>query len=111
MLAFERGDKTAAVQATEACLRFPFRDPEGLFHLCLVLAWLNEPVRALDILRLSVEAGFACLPGLSCDPALSALSTLEDYKSLHSEVEERHQRALVAFETAAGRKLLNILQG
>ena len=38
VLAFERGDKTATASLAEACLRFPFRDPEGMFHVCLVLA-------------------------------------------------------------------------
>ena len=108
MIAFELGDKTATASLAETCLRFPFRDPEGLFHVCLVLAWLNEPVRALDALRQSVEAGFACLPGLSCDPALNSLATVRDYESLRSEVEGRHRRALVAFEVAAGRQLLNV---
>ena len=108
MLAFELGDKTSTTSLAEACLRLPFRDPEGLFHVCLVLAWLNEPVRALDVLRQSVDAGFACLPGLSCDPALKSLATQPDYESLRSVVEARHRRALVTFDLAAGHQFLNV---
>lgn len=45
-LAYARGDRAVALSRADACLSIPFRDPEGLFHLCLMCAWLNEPARA-----------------------------------------------------------------
>jgi hypothetical protein len=86
----------------------PFRDPEGLFFLCIVQARLNNHSRALNAMRQTVDAGFACLPGLVCDPALRALSGLPEFDRLRAEVEQRHQRALAAFKAAGGHDVLEI---
>ena len=92
----------------EVCLRLPFRDPEGLFFLVILMARLSDLSRALEALRSAVDAGFACLPGFECDPALEALSALPDFEELRGEVERRHQRAAAAFAVAGGRDVLEM---
>ena len=56
----------------------------------------------------TVDAGFACLPGLVADPALRALSGLPEFGRLRAEVERRHQRALAAFKAARGHDTLEL---
>ena len=107
-LAFAHGDAASAASLTDVYLRFPFRDPEGLFFVCIVQARLNDQSGALNTMRQTVNAGFACLPGLVCDPALRGLSGLPEFDRLRAEVEQRHQRAVAAFKAAGGHALLEI---
>jgi eukaryotic-like serine/threonine-protein kinase len=107
-LAFARGDAAAAARLVDVCLRLPFRDPEGLFFLVILMARLSDLSRALEALRSAVDAGFACLPGFECDPALEALLALPDFEELRGEVERRHQRAAAAFVVAGGHDVLEM---
>ena len=59
-------------------------------------------------MRQTVDAGFACLPGLICDPGLRALSGLPEFDRLRAEVEQRHQRSFGAFEAVGGHAVLEI---
>jgi len=106
VIAAARGDWPATVAAAQACLRYPFTDPEGWFHVCVILARANETARVMDALRRSVTAGFACFPALSGDPTLRVVHVRADFEPLRAEVERRHLRAAREFETAGGRELL-----
>jgi TolB-like protein/tetratricopeptide (TPR) repeat protein len=106
VLAFARGDTDEVVAAADACLRLPFADPEGLFHVCVVLARSNEPARALVVLRRTVEAGFSCPAGLDGEPSLRALHGNPEFGRLRAEAERRHRRAVDAFDIAGGYALL-----
>ena len=101
-MAFARGDRTGAMSLADACLSIPFRDPEGLFHLCLMFVWLKEPARAIHALRRTVDAGFCCLPALTCTPVLEVLLPTAEFEALRSEVERRHRRALAVLDSSAG---------
>jgi TolB-like protein/tetratricopeptide (TPR) repeat protein len=108
MLAFARGETAAAASLADVCLQLPFRDPEGLFALCLILVWSNDQRRAVHALRHTVDAGFACLPALIGDPAMHALADLPECERLRAQVKERHRQAQIAFDAAGGRELLRI---
>jgi tetratricopeptide (TPR) repeat protein len=92
-IAFAAGNAALARTRADMCLRTPFADPEGVFHVCLIFAWLHESDQALLALRRAVHAGFSCLPALTCDPALRALEDLDGFATLRSEIESRHQHA------------------
>jgi TolB-like protein len=106
IMAVTRGNTEEIVGAVDACLRLPFGDPEGLFHICVVLARVNDPVRALMALRRTVDAGFSCPAGLDGEPSLRTLHRSSEFEVLRAEVEQRHQRAVKAFDTAGGDALL-----
>jgi eukaryotic-like serine/threonine-protein kinase len=106
ILAVTRGNTEEIVAAVEACLRHPFADPEGLFHICVVLARVRDSARALMVLRRTVDAGFSCPAALDGEPALGALRGSPEFEKLNVEVERRHRRAVQAFEAAGGLELL-----
>jgi len=102
VISFTAGDLAQARRHADVCLQTPFADPEGVFYVCLVCAWLNEPGRALIALRRAVDAGFACLPSLSCDPALRVLQDCDEFAVLRSTIETRHQHAVRIYDSAGG---------
>ena len=106
ILALTRGKTAEIVTAAETCLRLPFADPEGLFHICVVLARIDEPARAFMVLRRTTDAGFACPAALDGDPSLRVLQGRPEFKTLRAEVERRHRRAVDAFDAAGGSALL-----
>jgi hypothetical protein len=106
MIAATRGRTEEIVASVEACLRLPFADPEGLFHICVVLARVDESVRALRVLRRTVDAGFGCPAALHGEPSLRALHGRPEFETLQAEVEQRHRRAVQAFDAAGGNALL-----
>jgi DNA-binding winged helix-turn-helix (wHTH) protein/tetratricopeptide (TPR) repeat protein len=106
IMAATRGSTEEIVSAVEACLRLPFGDPEGLFHICVVLARASEPARAIMALRRTVDAGFSCPAALDGEPSLRTLHGNPDFEALRPEVEHRHLRAVQAFESAGGDALL-----
>ena len=87
-------------------MRHPFADPEGLFHICVVLARVRDSARALIVLRRTVDAGFSCPAALNGEPALRALRASPEFETLYAEVERRHRRAVQVFEAAGGHALL-----
>jgi len=105
IMAVTRGETGAIVAAAEAYLRLPFGDPEGLFHICVVLARVDDPVRALIVLRRTVDAGFACPAALNGEPSLRALQRRPEFEPLYAEVERGHERAVQAFEAVGGNAL------
>jgi hypothetical protein len=106
MQAVTRGNTDEIVAAAEACLRLPFADPEGLFHICVVLARVGDSARALMVLRRTVDAGLSCPAALDGEPALRALRGSSEFEKLYAEIERRHRRAVQAFEAAGGHALL-----
>lgn len=100
-LALVRGDRAGATLLADACFDIPFRDPEGLFQVCVMFAWLDEPARALRALRRTVDAGFCCLPALDLCPALTPLYEAPEFQELRARVERRHRRAIDTFESTA----------
>jgi tetratricopeptide (TPR) repeat protein len=104
-LAVAGGRAGEVVAATDACMRLSFDDPEGLFHIGVVLARFNELARALDALRRTVDAGFSCPPGFE-EPSLRRLRGHPVFEGLRAEAERRHRRAADAFEVAGGHALL-----
>jgi hypothetical protein len=100
VIAFAAGDSVLARARADVCLQTPFADPEGVFHVCLVYAWLDEPGQALLALRRAVHAGFSCLPALTCDPALRALEDVDGFASLRLEIEARHRHAVGILQAA-----------
>jgi hypothetical protein len=106
IMAVTRGKTEEIVGAVDACLRLPFGDPEGLFHICVVLARVNDRPRALMVLRRTVDAGFSCPAALDGEPSLRTLHGGPEFEALRAEVERRHRRAVHAFETAGGDALL-----
>src|SRR5262249_18324 len=105
-LAFTRADRDALVSQADVCMRMPFSDPEGIFQVCLLLAVLHEPSRALDALERTVDAGFACPAALDGHPMLRTLRDDPRFEPMRATVEHRHRRAVETFETAGGFALL-----
>jgi hypothetical protein len=105
MVAVTRANTEEIVAAAEACMRRPFADPEGLFHICVVLARVSEPERALMVLRRTVDAGFSCPAALNGEPSLRVLHGRSEFETLRAEVERRRRRAVQAFEAAGGNAL------
>ncbi len=66
----------------------------------------DEPVRALNALRRTVDAGFACLATLDQEPSLRPLHGNPEFESMRAETGRRHRRAVEAFENAGGDTLL-----
>ncbi len=102
ILAVARGETAEIVTAADACLRLPFADPEGLFHICVVLARIDEPARAFMVLRRIMDAGFACPAAFDGEPSLRVLQGHPEFKTLRAEVERRHRRAVEALDAAGG---------
>jgi hypothetical protein len=107
MQAFTDGHAKQVVAAADACLRLPFGDPEGLFYIGVVLVRVQEPQRALIVLRRTVDAGFSCSAALDGEPSLRKLQGSPVFEGLRAEAERRHRRAAEAFENAGGLALLN----
>ena len=105
MLAVTRGNTGEIVTAAEACLRLPFADPEGLFYIVVVLARVDDPVRALTVLRRTVDAGFAWPAALNGEASLRMLQRRPEFENLQAEIERRHRRAAQAFDAAGGHAL------
>jgi hypothetical protein len=106
ILAVTRGNASEIVTAAEACLRLPFADPEGLFHIVVVLARAHDAKRAIVVLRRAVDAGFACPAGLNGEPSLRVLKESPDFEILEAEIQRRYRRAVEAFDAAGGNALL-----
>ncbi len=105
-LAAAGGRPDEVIAAADACLRLSFRDPEGLFHMGVVLARFNQPSRALDALRRTVDAGFACAAALEEEPSLRPLHGNPAFETIRAETGRRHRRAADAFKNAGGHTLL-----
>jgi DNA-binding winged helix-turn-helix (wHTH) protein/tetratricopeptide (TPR) repeat protein len=105
-LAAAGGHAHEVVAATDACMQLSFDDPEGLFHIGVVLARFNELTRALGALRRTVDAGFSCPAALDQEPSLRPLHGNPEFEALRAETRRRHRRAADAFEIAGGNRLL-----
>lgn len=106
LLAFAAGDQADIARSADACLRLPFRDPEGFFLVCMVLARSGQTDRALTALRRTVDVGFCCPAGLQSEPAFRPLHNTPAFEALRAEIERRHDRARSAFDAAGGQTLL-----
>jgi TolB-like protein len=106
LLAFAAGDLEEMSRSADACLRLPFRDPEGFFLVCMVLARSGQTVRALAALRRTVDVGFCCPAGLDGEPAFRPLHGTPEFEALRAEIERRHHLAGSAFNAAGGQTLL-----
>lgn len=105
-LAAAGGRADEVIAAVDACMHLSFYDPEGLFHISVVLARFNEFDRALDALRRTVDAGFSCPAALELEPSLRPLHGNPEFEALRAEIGRRHRRAADAFEIAGGDRLL-----
>jgi TolB-like protein/tetratricopeptide (TPR) repeat protein len=82
------------------------RDAEGMYYTSRQLAYIGAHEDALDGLERSLQGGYFCLPALLADPWLDGLRAAPRFGRYVDQVRARHERALVSFGVAGGRKLL-----
>ena len=75
------------------------------FYIVVVLARVDDPVRALTVLRRTVDAGFAWPAALNGEASLRMLQRRPEFENLQAEIERRHRRAAQAFDAAGGHAL------
>ena len=85
-----------------------FHDPEGLFYLTRVSAYVGEIEGALVLFERVVAGGFYCYPSFARDAWLDGLRAQPEFRRLLSLAEARHRKARVAFRKAGGERVLGV---
>lgn len=97
------GECLRAIETGEPLAR---KDPECLYYMARHLARINEPERAIRILRGVIEGGFVCFSALARDPWMESLRSLPEYLQLLQFAEQRRSQMHASFVQAGGHELL-----
>ena len=102
------GARNKSLEAIEECLQLEFRDPEARFALAALLAKLNEPQRALELVSRVLEEGYVCHSILLQHPWLQSLRSHPGFANLANRAAEQSLQAQAAFLENGGDRLLGI---
>lgn len=83
-----------------------FQDPEALFQEGWLLCDAGAHERGLSYLERAVDRGYFASPTLTRSPQFDALRDNPTFQSLVNDAEAGRQRALAAFKSAGGDRLL-----
>jgi serine/threonine protein kinase len=99
------GKHEEALSVVQALVESHF-DPEGLYFVARALVQLNEPDKALDMIRRIVERGFNCASILLRDPWLDPIRGLPRFIELVGDTEARAREAESEFHQLNGDRIL-----
>jgi hypothetical protein len=83
-----------------------FQDPEAVFQEGWLLCDVGELERGLSFIERAVSRGYFAAPALTRSPQFVALRDNPRFQSLLNDAEAGRQRALAAFKSAGGDRLL-----
>jgi TolB-like protein/tetratricopeptide (TPR) repeat protein len=83
-----------------------FQDPEAVFQEGWLLCDVGELERGLSFIERAVSRGYFAAPALTRSPQFDALRDNPRFQSLLNDAEAGRQRALAAFKSAGGDRLL-----
>ena len=84
------------------------RDPENLYYMSLMAAYLNDVGRTLAMLERAVAGGWFCHATVAREPWLECVRETRRFAALVAEAETRHRQAAAAFLEAGGDQLLGL---
>ena len=84
------------------------RDPENLYYMALMAAYVGDVERTLTMLERSVEGGWLCYATVAGEPWLACVRETPRFAVLVAEAETRHRLAAAAFQNAGGDRLLGL---
>ena len=84
------------------------RDPENLYYMALMAAYLNDDERTLAMLERVVAGGWFCHATIAREPWLKPVRHMPRFAALVGEAETRHRQAAAAFLAAGGDRLLGL---
>jgi eukaryotic-like serine/threonine-protein kinase len=102
------GDRAGAIRDLEIIENSSFRDPEGLYFMARIYAYLGESVRALHLLDRVVEGGFYCDQTMARDPWLDSIRTQPDFVRILRQSEALRREAVAAYLEHEGDRILGV---
>ena len=84
------------------------RDPENLYYMSLVAAYVGATERALALLERVVAGGWFCHATLAREPWLASVRETPRFAALVAQAETGHRQAAAAFREAGGGQLLGL---
>jgi tetratricopeptide (TPR) repeat protein len=108
MRAALEGRQEEAIQGARTLLNSSFRDPEGLYFLARLFAYVGEPSLALDVLADVVARGFWCAPAINSDPWLDSVRDDDRFIAIADTADSHSRSARARFRDAGGPQLLGV---
>ena len=84
------------------------RDPENLYYMSLIAAYVGDGERALATLERVVAGGWFCHATIAREPWLACVRDTPRFAALVAEAEAGHRQAAAAFLDAGGDRLLGL---
>ena len=84
------------------------RDPENLYYMSLIAAYVGDGERALATLDRVVAGGWFCHAAIASEPWLASVRGTPRFTALVAKAEAGHRRAAAAFLEAGGDRLLGL---
>jgi serine/threonine protein kinase/tetratricopeptide (TPR) repeat protein len=103
------GRKEQAMEVAEGFVERNF-DPEGLYFTSRLMARLEEPEAALNMLDLIVARGFFCPTIMLRDPWLDSIRGVQRFNEIVSRATDRSRDAEAEFRRLGGERLLGMSQ-
>jgi serine/threonine protein kinase len=100
------GDYRTALMASERTV--PLDDPEARFYAACLMARMNQPERALELLTLALESGYRCYHALLHDRWLDSVRADGRFRELVNRAAEMNLEARAVFLDNGGDRLLGV---
>lgn len=84
------------------------RDPENLYYMGLMAAFVGDVERTLTMLERAVQGGWLCHATIADEPWLDRVRDTPRFAAVVAEAKARHRQAATAFADASGPKLLGM---
>lgn len=84
------------------------RDPENLYYLSLMAAYMRDSERCLSALERTVRGGWFCAQTIADEPWLALVRDMPRFAAVVQEAEAGNRRAASAFKDAGGDRLLGL---
>ena len=85
-----------------------FYDPEASFMYSLVLFRTGQIDRGLELLESAVHGGFSAVTAMADEPSYQPVRGEPRFEALREQAEARRSKALAAYRSAGGERLLGI---
>ena len=85
------------------------RDPENLYYMSAMAAYVGDVERSLAMLERVVAGGWFCHRTIAREPWLECVRDTPRFAALVTEAETGHRRAAAAFLEAGGDRLLGLM--